>query len=1110
MPFKSKAQQRFMFAAEARGEVPKGTAKRWAHETPDIKELPEKKGESETLQEHVFSTKAKKHRHLKEKIAQLAHAHDDGKGLDPKAIEEGAKVELEHTHDHAVARQIAIDHLREKPDYYKLLKKYVEGEKKAGWYADAQRRTNDPVSSTLSEVSDPSFVLLGPKSEDAEARRLILSTPTAKHHRRPMQLLGGLGGALMGAGLPSLLKSESLPMAAAGAAVGGLAGGYGLGKLQDASFAAPFMQAREQTRAHLAKTANFKLQGETNFNGLDIAIENKKGSKRSWFDPHGKEKGSTFMHFDYGYIRLTEGTDGDHVDCYLGPDKDAERVFIVNQMKKPPGEIKKDGKAWTEFDEQKCMLGFNSAADAKAAYLKQYDDPRFFGSMTEMSFEDFRKKVLDKKNHGKKIAKLLHTPGGGVFGGAAADSQVSFPKEANGDMAQYFMDHPEKLKEKKMRDKIKTAVSAGWIREKAVSGLAKRNIALGGKDQAQVARKAVDYARAKELGEGVSDAREGLRGILGKFKDQAPNTGRRAGRQAEQKWRPQTGPYTEAERENQRAYDAYRASRGQGGPRPMGAEAKEMAAAMGVGGAGGLLANALMQGPRSDARKLTRAANRAEKGKEVNFDRLPSEPGSIAKAVRGVGIPAGMAASLGATGFILGANPYTGRGSRFGAGLGALGGLALGYRANSQLQGVAEKQRERLEPFMPKESAISPAMLSGLQHGAVGAGIGAVAGGLGGMAHAAPGHRAEGFGRGALVGGALGAAGGAGVSAIKSHGAQQLSTLQAAAGKAHQDALAAHAIAGKTVADPALAGTQAALAGRGTAAGKAGAMGRPSGAPAPLHLDTQQKAVMSPTAWGHHQTVAPSVPHDIAQAQAASAGGRAEALRRAAETLGQQQQVLNKGINQGALAGAAAGTGLMGYMAVPRQYGGVGATPKQASDDRVSRIADRIDDVGIATLASPYIADAAAGGLKRLMLRGGRLGAVAAEGHGIAEALAHKLHHPAVELGGLALVAPGVTHNLAKGIAGKPASPPAPAMSPEVLKTAEEIGRVLANSEHILKLGGVGRLALGLGAVGAVGGGILAGKKAIDTTHRLATHHAEPAQYVGVPPGMRPPSAAGA
>jgi hypothetical protein len=44
MPFKSKAQQRLFFAKEQRGELPKGTAKRWAKHTPDIKKLPERKG----------------------------------------------------------------------------------------------------------------------------------------------------------------------------------------------------------------------------------------------------------------------------------------------------------------------------------------------------------------------------------------------------------------------------------------------------------------------------------------------------------------------------------------------------------------------------------------------------------------------------------------------------------------------------------------------------------------------------------------------------------------------------------------------------------------------------------------------------------------------------------------------------------------------------------------------------------------------------------------------------------------------------------------------------------------------------------------------------------
>ena len=41
MPFKSKAQQRYMFAAESRGEIPEGTAARWSKETPKDKKLPE-------------------------------------------------------------------------------------------------------------------------------------------------------------------------------------------------------------------------------------------------------------------------------------------------------------------------------------------------------------------------------------------------------------------------------------------------------------------------------------------------------------------------------------------------------------------------------------------------------------------------------------------------------------------------------------------------------------------------------------------------------------------------------------------------------------------------------------------------------------------------------------------------------------------------------------------------------------------------------------------------------------------------------------------------------------------------------------------------------------
>ena len=135
-----------------------------------------------------------------------------------------------------------------------------------------------------------------------------------------------------------------------------------------------------------------KLQGRTAFRGLNISIENKKGTIRHGVDSDG-HKWAIKMHYDYGYIRGTEGVDGDHVDCYIGDNIDAKNVYIIHQ--KIPGTDK--------YDEDKCMLGFNTLADAKAAYLKQYDKPGFFGGVDTVPFELFKQKVLMKKYHGKKL-----------------------------------------------------------------------------------------------------------------------------------------------------------------------------------------------------------------------------------------------------------------------------------------------------------------------------------------------------------------------------------------------------------------------------------------------------------------------------------------------------------------------------------------------------------------------------------------------------------------------------------------------------------------------------------------------------------------------------------
>jgi hypothetical protein len=43
--------------------------------------------------------------------------------FDPKKLEQGIKIEMEHTNDRQVAKEIAKDHLSEDPNYYEKLKK---------------------------------------------------------------------------------------------------------------------------------------------------------------------------------------------------------------------------------------------------------------------------------------------------------------------------------------------------------------------------------------------------------------------------------------------------------------------------------------------------------------------------------------------------------------------------------------------------------------------------------------------------------------------------------------------------------------------------------------------------------------------------------------------------------------------------------------------------------------------------------------------------------------------------------------------------------------------------------------------------------------------------
>jgi len=66
----------------------------------------------------------------------------------------GIKVEMEHTKNAAVAREIALDHINEKPDYYAKLKKMVEDVNEASNYSSYMKRGSGGMVGKKPNASD--------------------------------------------------------------------------------------------------------------------------------------------------------------------------------------------------------------------------------------------------------------------------------------------------------------------------------------------------------------------------------------------------------------------------------------------------------------------------------------------------------------------------------------------------------------------------------------------------------------------------------------------------------------------------------------------------------------------------------------------------------------------------------------------------------------------------------------------------------------------------------------------------------------------------------------------------------------------------------------------
>ena len=151
------------------------------------------------------------------------------------------------------------------------------------------------------------------------------------------------------------------------------------------------MQA-EPTEAQKA-AGNYKME-HRRVDGYNISIENAKGSVRRGTGADGKPWETT-MQNDYGYIRGTEGVDGDHIDVFLSDTPEEGDVFVVDQVNDDDS-----------FDEHKVMYGFPTEQAARDAYLSNYE-PGWtgLGAITHVSKDEFKKWIQSSRRKTKPFAE---------------------------------------------------------------------------------------------------------------------------------------------------------------------------------------------------------------------------------------------------------------------------------------------------------------------------------------------------------------------------------------------------------------------------------------------------------------------------------------------------------------------------------------------------------------------------------------------------------------------------------------------------------------------------------------------------------------------------------
>lgn len=195
------------------------------------------------------------------------------------------------------------------------------------------------------------------------------------------------------------------------------------------------------------KEAGNYRKGHIKVDGLDITIEQPKGSIRRGTDANGKQWESE-MHNTYGYIRGTESVDGDHIDIFLSDNPTEGKVFVVDQ-------VNKDG----SFDEHKVMYGFSDMESARQAYLSNYEeDWQGLGNITEVSKEDFKAWIDSSKRKTKPFTEYTSAK-------TQDDTQTKKPTEenaapANTETNENYAHNSEKIMHEQKNVQLQQAINA--------------------------------------------------------------------------------------------------------------------------------------------------------------------------------------------------------------------------------------------------------------------------------------------------------------------------------------------------------------------------------------------------------------------------------------------------------------------------------------------------------------------------------------------------------------------------------------------------------------------------------------------------------------------------